>query len=224
MERLVPFQACPRKMTGDPAATQQPATERDNDRRSRPPRADALRNRRAVLDAARAVFQRDGLAAQMDDIAAMAGLGVGTLYRHFPTRKALIRVLVQERQERLVESVRAAADIDDPWAALEGFVWQLASFEAEDRGTVDIILSDYDAESPETAAWMALLMATLAAVVFRAQAAGAMRQDVSAEDVLMAVCAVGKMMRPRADDATERWRRLIRIVLDGLQTTPSQDG
>jgi AcrR family transcriptional regulator len=211
-------------MNGEPASRHLPATaaESAHDKRSRLVRADAVRNRRAVLDAARAVFQRDGLAAQMDDIAATAGLGVGTLYRHFPTRHALIRVLVRERQERLVESVRAAADADDPWAALEGFVWQLASFEAEDRGTVDIILSDYDADSPETAAWMAALMDTLAAVVSRAKAAGAMRQDISAEDVLMAVCGIGKMM-PTADDGTKRWRRLIRVILDGLRTTAGQD-
>ncbi len=204
-------------MNGEPTPTHPPTTAAES-ARDRPLRSDALRNRRTVLDAARAVFQRDGLAAQMDDIAAMAGLGVGTLYRHFPTREALIRVLILERQERLVASVRAAADVDDPWAALAAFVWQLARFEADDRGTVDI-LSDYAGQIPEAAASIAALMDTLAVIVARAQAAGAMRRDVSAEDVLIAVCGIGKMMQPAANDGTERWRRLINVILDGLRTT-----
>jgi len=73
----------------------------------RPLRADARRNRALLLEAARAVFQRDGLAAQMDAIATEAGLGVGTLYRHFPTREALIAVLIHERMEL---APHAAAD------------------------------------------------------------------------------------------------------------------
>jgi AcrR family transcriptional regulator len=186
---------------------------------ARPRRADALRNRRALLDAARTVFQRDGLAAQMDHIANCAGLGVGTLYRHFPTKEALIEVLIQERLDRLMASVRAAAQADRPWDGVTELVWQLATFEAEDRGMVDI-LAGYDARSADSDASMAALMGSLGSVVARAQADGAMRQDVSAQDVLVAVCGIGKMMRP-GDDDTERWRRLVSIILDGLRATGS---
>ncbi len=181
-------------------------------------RADALRNRRALLDSARTIFQRDGLAAQMDDIAACAGLGVGTLYRHFPTKDALIEVMIQERVDRLMASARTAGQADNPWAAVTELVWQLATFEAEDRGMVDI-LADYETHSADTAASMAVLMDSLDSVVARAQAAGAMRHDVSAEDVVVAVCGIGKMMRPGADDGTARWRRLVSIILDGLHAT-----
>src|SRR5437016_12048256 len=90
------------RMQGGYASRRVPAPlPHDSDGRARPMRADALRNRRVLLDAARAVFQRDGLAAQMDDIAACARLGVGTLYRHFPTKEALIEVMIQERVDRL---------------------------------------------------------------------------------------------------------------------------
>src|SRR5215210_1915585 len=70
--------------------------------RARLPRADALRNRAAVFEAAREVFRERGLAAQMDDVAARAGLGVGTLYRHFPTKEALLEVVVRERHQTIV--------------------------------------------------------------------------------------------------------------------------
>jgi AcrR family transcriptional regulator len=171
-----------------------------------------------VLEAARTVFQRDGLAAQMDAIAAQAGLGVGTLYRHFPTRASLIAMLIEEHLERLLASAEAAAaQEDDPWAALEGLVWQLATFEAEDRGMVDI-LADEDPRSVPAETSGAVLMDRLGTVVARAQAAGAMRDDISALDLLVAVCGIGKMMRPGTDDDPARWRRVVSVILDGVRT------
>jgi AcrR family transcriptional regulator len=97
---------------------------------------------RAHAQAARTVFQRDGLSAQMDAIADEAGLGVGTLYRHFPTREALIDVLIAERAQQLLTGAKSAADNADPWSAVEDLVWRFAAFVAEDRGMADI-LSDY---------------------------------------------------------------------------------
>jgi AcrR family transcriptional regulator len=183
-------------------------------------RADAQRNRARMLEAARTVFQRDGLAAQMDAIAAEAGLGVGTLYRHFPTREALIDVLIAERLQQLLASAERASDNDDPWAAVEDLVWRFAAFEAEDRGMADI-LSDYRSRALDTPeAPVAAFMEHLTAAVARAQAAGAMRTDVSAMDVLTAVCGVGKMVSPASAADPEQWRRLIGVLVDGLRTSP----
>src|SRR5207302_1289476 len=94
-----------------------PATPLTTTKRTpaRSPRSDALRNRAALLDAARDVFRERGLAAQMDDVAARAGLGVGTLYRHFPTKEALLAVGVRERAQRIVDAARAALGAADPW-------------------------------------------------------------------------------------------------------------
>jgi AcrR family transcriptional regulator len=191
--------------------------------RVRPLRADALRNRAILLDAARSVFQRDGLAAQMDAIAEVAGLGVGTLYRHFPTKEALIAVLVQEGADRLVRSAQAATRNEDAWEAVSSLVWSLATFEAEGRGMVDI-LTDQSAqiEGPDMA--MTVLMESLRTVVARAQAAGQMRDDVTAQDVLVAVCGVGKMMGAVPDGGDGRWRRLVRVILDGLRTSAQSTG
>ena len=131
-----------------------------------------------MLKAARTVFQRDGLGAQMDAIAAEAGLGVGTLYRHFPTREALIDVLIQERLQQLAANAEAAAGDPEPWTAVQDIVWLFATLEAEDRGMADI-LSGYHARWIDTRdASAAALMTHLVTTVERAQAAGAMRADV----------------------------------------------
>ncbi|MBV9546614.1 MAG: TetR/AcrR family transcriptional regulator [Chloroflexi bacterium] len=186
-------------------------------RPSRALRADAQRNRARMLDAARTVFQRDGLSAQMDAIAAEAGLGVGTLYRHFPTREALIDVLIAERLEQLVASAVSATENADAWAAVEDLLWRFAAFEAEDRGMADI-LSDYRSramDSPD--APVAAFMDYLSAAIARAQSSGEMRSDVSAMDVLTAVCGLGKMVGPASATDPDQWRRLMGVLVDGLR-------
>ena len=189
--------------------------------RARPLRADALRNRAALLEAARAVFRRDGLAAQMEAIAAEADLGVGTLYRHFPTKEALIAVLVEERLEQLRETADAATRTDDPWEGVARLVWELATFEAEDRGIADILAGSMtQAEGADAA--LAAFMGSFHTVVTRAQSTGRMRGDVSADDVVTAVCGVGKMMAPGPAHGDEQWRRLIGVILDGLRTPADQ--
>jgi AcrR family transcriptional regulator len=179
-------------------------------------RADAVRNRTTLLQAARLVFQRDGLSAQMDVVADTAGLGVGTLYRHFPTKEALLAVLVEEHLGRLIAGAEAASEAADAWQAVTRLVWAFASFEAEDRGMLDI-LSQSAAQAEGARAAITALMDRLEAVVARAQSAGKMRSDVSAQDVLVAVCGVGKMTALASEDDAQRWKRLIDVFLDGLQ-------
>jgi AcrR family transcriptional regulator len=183
--------------------------------RARATRADAVRNRAALLAAACAVFQEQGLAAQMDDIAARAGLGVGTLYRHFPTKDALLEVMLLERHDRILKEARGALQAEDPWEGFATFLWRLAELDAEDRAIADILLdarrrldlTPFYAELRE-------LVNTLAA---RAQAAGQMRADVSGEDALLAVCTLAQAQRDGPDGDRDGWRRLIRVILDGLR-------
>ena len=182
-------------------------------------RADALRNRETLLQAARAVFQRDGLAAQMDAVADTAGLGVGTLYRHFPTKEALIAVLVQEHLDRLAASAEVATRAAECYEAVAGLVWAFATFEAEDRGMLDI-LTQSAAQPAGAEAALGAILTRLDRAVTTAQAAGLMRTDVSAQDVLFAVCGVGKVVTPCTDGDKDRWKRLISVILDGLRTQP----
>jgi AcrR family transcriptional regulator len=179
-------------------------------------RADAIRNRNALLDAARAEFQLEGLGAQIDAIAAKAGVGVGTLYRHFPTKEALLSVLVQEHLDRLNASAEAAARAADPWDAVAGLIWAFAAFEAEDRGMLDI-LSQSAAQPDGAAAAVSTILTRLDVAVAQAQAAGLMRTDVSSQDVLLAVCGIGKITTTGVDGDEGRWKRLIAVTLDGLR-------
>src|SRR5438132_10729221 len=85
-------------------------------------RADAIRNRKRVLDAARRCMARKGLDAQIEEIARAAGLGVGTVYRHFPTKEDLVEALAMARFERLAELAREALTSEDPWTGFEGIM------------------------------------------------------------------------------------------------------
>src|SRR6201991_4974801 len=94
---------------------------------TKPLRADARRNRERVLTAARAAFAEHGREAQMDDVARRAGVGVGTVYRHFPTKEALVNALALDLFEKLVQGAREALAIEDPWEAFTQALWAGAS-------------------------------------------------------------------------------------------------
>ncbi len=178
-----------------------------------------------MLAAAREVFRERGLAAQMDDVAARAGLGVGTLYRHFPTKETLLDVIVRERHRLILDEAHAALRAADPWHGFESFVWRLAEMEAADRAIADVLVDAQGRIDPTP--FYAELSKAVHSLTRRAQAAGAMRKDVSAEDALLAVCTIGKAQPPAAPPPAARhhagdgtWRRLVRIILDGLRPPP----
>jgi AcrR family transcriptional regulator len=177
----------------------------------RPLRADARRNRAAIVKAARAVFARHGRAAQMDDVARRAKVGVGTVYRHFPTKEDLLAALAVDRFEQLAAFARQAAEIEDPWDAVRTFIVRGAALHAADRA-----LSEMLAESPRRmrdAAVRSGLPVLIEALVRRAQEAGAMRADARWEDIPMTFCAASHAVGPpRAS-----WERMLALVLDGLR-------
>jgi AcrR family transcriptional regulator len=198
-------------------------------RRTRAPRSDALRNRAALLAAAQAVFRERGLAAQMDDVAARAGLGIGTLYRHFPTKDVLLEVVVRERHRLILDEAHAALRATDPWQGFESFVWHLAELEAADRAIADVLIDAQGRIDPTP--FYAELTKVARSLTRRAQAAGAMRTDISAEDALLAVCTIGRAQAHAVaasgtngkgrsagtGTAADVWRRLVRVILDGMR-------
>jgi AcrR family transcriptional regulator len=144
-------------------------------------RADARRNRERVLAAARGLFAQRGKDAQMEDIARAADVGVGTVYRHFPTKDDLVAALADERFARLEEKATQCLEVDDPWEAFRQFMRYSAEVQAEDRA-----LSEVMAERPEMmrgAAAESGLWEPMSTLVARAQEAGVMRADVVPEDV-----------------------------------------
>src|SRR3954452_22069013 len=105
----------------------------------RPLRADARRNRQAIVRAARAVFARDGRQAQMDDVARRAKVGIGTVYRHFPTKEALLEALAQDRFDQMAAFAKDAFEVEDAWESLDGFLRRCIELQASDRALSEVL-------------------------------------------------------------------------------------
>jgi AcrR family transcriptional regulator len=175
----------------------------------RPLRADARRNHVRILRAARAVFSDQGRDAQIDDVARRAKVGVGTVYRHFPTKEALLEALAEEQFERITCWAREALEGKDPWKAFEALIWRSAELQASDRALMEAV-----ADRKFRAARDAHdLLACTEELLTRAKAAGAVRDDASAEDVQLMMCGLGSVMQQDGN----RWRRYLELMLDGLR-------
>jgi AcrR family transcriptional regulator len=184
---------------------------------SRPLRADARRNRERVLNAAYEVFAEQGLEAQIDEIAQRAGLGVGTVYRHFPTKEDLLAALADRKFEWMAERARQALAEEDAWEALCGFVRDTSAGQAE-----DVAIGEAMGSRPEmmsAAAQRVGMIELLDELVSRAQAQGAVRDDVTGSDLPMVFCGLGSVAKAGTVLEFMRWDRLLELVLDGLATT-----
>jgi AcrR family transcriptional regulator len=183
--------------------------------RPRPLRADAERNRQRVLEVAQQVFATEGLAVPIDEIARRAGLGVGTLYRHFPTKEALFEAIVIGRIEGLVEHARLGARAPDPGAAFFGFLSRMVEDGAAKKDFL-AALAGTGVDMERIAAAKQRMKRAVNVLVERAQEARALRSDVSASDVLTLVMgAVGAADRHGAGTAERK--RLLTVIFDGLR-------
>jgi AcrR family transcriptional regulator len=184
------------------------------------PRADARRNREAVIGAARNLFADEGLDAQMPDVARAAKVGVGTVYRHFPTKDDLIAAMAAERFERLAEKAREGIAAEDPWEGLCDFIRFSAQIQADDRGLCEVMGSR--PEVMADAAYAVGLDELCDKLVKRAQRAGDLRKDLDWEDIPMVACSLGRITTAEeAGFAVGRWPRLVDIVIDGLRAPGS---
>jgi AcrR family transcriptional regulator len=182
----------------------------------KPLRADARRNREKVMAAARAAFAERGSDAQMDDVARRAQVGVGTVYRHFPTKEALFVALLQDTFARVAERSRDALEHDDPWQAFTRMMWDAGESLAGDRALAEAMQADLSSEPCPGQLELSEITAELMA---RAQAAGSMRPDAVLDDVPMLMCGIGSA-RFRKHAYSDAWRRHLAIVLDGLRARP----
>jgi AcrR family transcriptional regulator len=185
---------------------------------TKPLRADARRNRAAIVKAARKVFSDKGQDAQMDDIARRAKVGVGTVYRHFPTKEALLEELVRESFRELAEMWTAALDEPDPWDTFVDLMSRSAELHAGDRAFSEVIAEAKMAVA-ERAASETGLNDSLMDLVKRCQAAGTMRQDLTLEDLQSLFCGLGAVMARDPGDG-RAWRRYLTLMIDGLRPAP----
>ena len=179
-------------------------------------RADAERNRVRVLTAAREVLAERGLDAPTEEIARRAGVGVGTLYRRFPTKDLLVQAALAELQGRAVAEIEEAARHPDPWEAVAGALRGLAETLHANRAFVDAIRPRL-AELECLPALGDALRAAVRPAFARAHAAGVLRADVVPEDVPGIVVGVASFVPKRRDVDPELWRRYLGVLLDGLR-------
>lgn len=186
-------------------------------------RADAVRNRAAVLTAARKTMARRGLDVGMDEIARSAGVGVGTVYRHFPTKDELIAALADQRFETLAGYAREALEEDDPTAAFENFLMRGGKLQADDRALSEIM--NERGKMMGKAAERAGVPALAGEVLKRAQDAGAIRLEILPEDIPMLMCGLASLTTGNRAPFRGRnsWKRYLGIMLDGLRTGGKSD-
>jgi AcrR family transcriptional regulator len=182
---------------------------------TRPRRADARRNYEKVLAAAREAFAEGGESTSLEEIARRAGVGIGTLYRNFPNRQALIEALYVNEVE---EVCRSAAELEDadPWEALNGWIERLMAYLATKRALAAELLNYLDHDAPLFQESRASLYAAGEPLLKRAQDAGVVRPDVEVPELMHMVIGIGKI--PAADPA--QTDHILRIALDGLRYRP----
>jgi AcrR family transcriptional regulator len=189
----------------------------------RPLRADARRNRERVLEAARVAFAADGSHASLDEIARGAGVGAGTVYRHFPTKEALFEAVVLNRIGELVEEARARSNDPDPGRAFSSFIELLAREGALKRDLVETLSSDGIHLRLGEAPVFQRLIDVLGELLGRAQRAGAVRRDITVDDVMVVLTGAAYAIC-HARGADEQSGRLLAIMCDGLRAHRTPEG
>ncbi len=183
---------------------------------SRPMRADAVKNRQRILEAAESIFATEGLSVPIDTVAERAGVGVGTLYRHFPTKEALFEAIVMARLESLLEMANARADAEDPGEALFSFLGEFAEQASAKHDLFDAMNSAGIDIKSSCAGMMDEMKRSIDTLLHRAVEAGSVRSDVSSDEMIglvLGACQAGG--HPGYDDAA--LGRMVQIVCDGLR-------
>ncbi|OCF90759.1 TetR/AcrR family transcriptional regulator [Nocardia brasiliensis] len=181
--------------------------------RRRAPRVDAIRNREAIVETASAVLAAHGTAVDVREIARRSGVGMGTLYRHFPKKEDLVQAVLRRDFTTWAESARhTAIDATDPWTALTDFYQQALTGYARHRAIVEnfaLTWTDPDLEGIEQ---LRLVIEQL-----RARATDVLRPGVTTDDLLLLLVSLGHAVQITGDGNPHRWQRLLHISLDGLR-------
>jgi AcrR family transcriptional regulator len=184
----------------------------------RPLRSDAQRNRDLILAAARDAFATEGLEVPVEEIARRAGVGMGTLYRRFPSKEDLIDAVLADVFDRYVGLAEEALCVEDPWEGFSGFLERSLALHAENRGLKDVVATREHGRA-RAKAMRARMRPLLARLVDRAQEQGTLRADFTLEDMPLLFWATGSVIEAGATVAPELWRRSLGLLLDGLRAS-----
>jgi AcrR family transcriptional regulator len=181
----------------------------------RPRRADAERNRSAILEAAEVVFRTQGADAPIDEIARLAGVGVGTVYRNYPTKAAVLEAIIEARLTPIIQAARAAAEAEDSGAAFFAMLRRLADESAAFKALADSIAAagiDLHEAKQELSSQ---LVAAMGELFLRAQRSGQIRQDVNIDDVTMLMGGLSHTAFAASDKPARS--RCVDLVCDALR-------
>jgi AcrR family transcriptional regulator len=188
-------------------------TAADSDRRRR---SDAERNRARLVAAAREVFAEQGLDASVHEIVERAGVGMGTLYRHFPTREALVEAIFDERVDEIAAAVAGTLEIEDAALALATFLEQLVLMQRGD-GVLKELIMRYPPSEERFGELRARMETMTEQLLERAHRQGAIRADFGPADLAVLFWSLGPVLEATEEVAPEAWRRHLGFVLDGLR-------
>lgn len=185
-------------------------------------RGDAVHNRHRIMQAARDLFAVEGLRPNLNDVARHAGVGVGTVYRRFATKEALLDVIFEDVLNQLGVAAEEALS-NDPWHGFAGFVGRMCELSVHDRGLRDIAFSE-DYGGPVVRAARARLGVALGRLVDRTKSSGRLRNEVSHHDLNV----IGLLVDTVSDFAGQvegpAWRTYMATVLDGMQVRRVRKG
>ncbi len=179
-------------------------------------RRDAQRNRDGILAAARALLARDGVDASVEEITREAGVGMGTLYRHFPTKADLVDAVLEDAFAEIVQAAEDAAACEDGWTGFTSFLERTLAQHAANWGLKDVLASSEQGRE-RAEAMRARLQPLLRQVIARAQEQGTLRADLAVEDMPVLFWASGRVLEVTKNVAPDAWRRYLAFVLDGLR-------
>jgi AcrR family transcriptional regulator len=181
-------------------------------------RSDARRNRARLVVAARELFESAGVDVPAREVARRAGVGIGTLYRHFPTRDDLVDAVLEGAFEELIGVAEQALAAPDPWEGFTSFVEEALVLHARNRGLKDVV--ELQAHGLRRARAMRRRLRPLVAeLVARAQEDGSLRPDFAAQDIALLFCASDRVIELAGEVAPAIWRRQLGFVFDGLRTS-----
>ena len=182
----------------------------------RPLRRDAQRNRDLILAAARASFAAEGLDVPVEDIARRAGVGMGTLYRRFPSKEDLVDAVLVDAYTQYAEAAEEALAAEDAWDGFCTFLERALALHAENRGLKDVVATR-ERGRDRANAMRARVRPALRRLIDRAQEQGALRADFTLEDIPLLFWTGGRVVEATSAVAPELWRRYLGLMLDGLR-------
>jgi AcrR family transcriptional regulator len=179
-------------------------------------RRDAQRNRDRIVASARVLFAREGIDASVEDITRHAGVGMGTLYRHFSTKEELVDAVLEDALSDYVALAEQALAEEDAWTGFTFFLERAVGLHAANRGLKDVVAT-HEHGLKHVRAMRARTRPLLRRLVERAQEAGTLRPDFTVEDMPLLFWTSGRVIEVTSSVAPDYWRRYLGLILDGLR-------